>query len=32
MMDKFSAEGRLTRFEMESIRTGSRAELRKLGK
>ena len=32
MMDKFYAEGRLTRFENEIIRTGIRAELQKLGK
>jgi hypothetical protein len=31
-MDKSSAEGRLTRFEIEIICKGSRAELRKLGK
>ena len=32
MMDKFYAEGRLTRFENEIIRTGIRADLQKLGK
>ena len=31
-MDKSSAEGRLTSFENESVRTGIRAELPKRGK